>query len=61
MHLCMQAKKATKPKTAVLRLDSDADDISMDDDSGDSNFGVPKKVPLPAEVGVDHVTRQFLA
>ena len=55
----MQAKKAAKPKKVVHRLDSDAHDISMDDDSGDSDFGAPKKVPICPSVGVDLVTCQL--
>lgn len=48
----MQGKKAAKPKKTVLRLDSDADDMSMDDNSEDSDFkSAPKKVkPSPHEV-----------
>ena len=56
----MQAKKAAKPKKVVHRLDSDADNISMDDDSGDSDFGAPKKVPIRQSVGVQLVTCQQL-
>ena len=55
----MQGKKAAKPKKVLHRLDSDADDISMDDDSGDSDFGAPKKVPICPSVGVDLVTCQL--
>ena len=58
--LCMQAKKAAKPKKVVHRLDPDADDISMDDDSGDSDFGAPKKVPIRPSVEVELVTCQLL-
>ena len=44
----MQAKKAVKQKKKVVHLDSDADDMSMDDDEEDSDFdGAPKKVRLP--------------
>ena len=44
----MQAKKVTKQKKKVLHLDSDADDMSMADDSEDSDFeGAPKRVRRP--------------
>lgn len=44
---CMQAKKGAKQKKKAVQLDSDADDMSMDDDSEDSDFeGAPKKVRL---------------
>ena len=58
--LCMQAKKVSKPKKVVHRLDSDAGDISMDDDSGDSDFGAPKKVPLCLSLTVALVACQPL-
>ena len=58
---CRQ-RRAAKPKKVVHRLDSDADDISMDDDSGDSDFGAPKKVPIvpkcwsrPCHLPADHI------
>ena len=61
MYACMQAKKAAKPKKVVHRLmDSDADDISMDNDSGDSDFGAPKKVPICPSIGEDLVTCQLV-
>ena len=46
-HACMQAKKAAKQRKKVVHLDSDADSMSLDDNSGDSDFdGAPKKVRL---------------
>ena len=44
----MQAKKAAKQKKKVVHLDSDADDVSMDDNSEDSDFeGAHKRVRQP--------------
>ena len=43
----MQAKTATKQKKKAIQLDSDGDDMSMDDDSEDSDFEeAPKKARL---------------
>ena len=40
-----QAKKASKQRKKVVHLDSDADSMSLDDNSEDSDFdGAPKKV-----------------
>ena len=42
----------TKQKKKVVHLDSDADDMSMDDEEEDSDFdGAPKKVCLPTPLG----------